>query len=373
MLYLDLPTTDQLKRLMHTRSAACVSIYLETTPLSQHTDAARIELGNLLKEACRQLEEAAVDKATVTAIREPLEALGEDEAFWRFQATSLALLATPSQLLSFRLANKIPSQVEVSDRFHLKPLLRAVTFPQAALVLALSEGAARVIEVPPSGPAVEVRVQDLPRDAADAAGRSTINDRSPKGRIQGSEGQKVRLVQYARKVEAALRPVLAGSRVPLFLAATEPLASIYRSVSSHPELARETLAGSPDRSADAELAAAARAGLDRLHAETVAELRARFESRAQQQRTTTDIAQAARAATFGAIEALLVDMDETVPGTVDETSGAVTFAEAPGRDSYGVIDEIAARALTSGARVMAVRKSDIPGNARLAAILRYPM
>ncbi len=373
MLYLDLPTVSQLKRLMQTRSDACVSIYLETTPLSQHTDAARIELGNLVKEACRQLDEAGVDKAAIGAIREPLEALGEDDEFWRLQATSLALLATPGQLLSFRLANRVPSQVEVSDRFHLKPLLRAVTFPHAAFVLALSEGGVRLVEVPPSGPAVEVRVQDLPRDAAGAAGRSTINDRSPKGRIQGSEGQKVRLIQYARKVEAALRQVLAAGRVPLFLAATEPLASIYHSVNSYPELVRTTILGSPDRSADDRLAAEARAGLDRLHADNVAAFRALFDSRAEQQRTTTDIAQAARAATFGAIEALLVDMDAVVPGTVDEESGAVTFAASPGRDSYGVVDEIAARALTTGARVMAVRKDDIPERAGLAAILRYPV
>ena len=177
-----------------------------------------------------------------------------------FQATSLALLATPGQLLSFRLANQVPSQVEVSDRFHLKPLLRAVTFPHAAFVLALSEGAVRLVEVPPSGPAVEVRVQDLPRDAAGAAGRATINDRSPKGRLQGSEGQKVRLIQYARKVEAALRQVLAAGRVPLFLAATEPLVSIYHSVNSYPELVGTTILGSPDRSTDDQLG---RRGADR--------------------------------------------------------------------------------------------------------------
>jgi hypothetical protein len=354
------------------RSDACVSIYLETTPLSQQTDAARIELGNLVKEAGRQLAEAGIAKASIEAVREPLEALDLDDEFWRFQATSLALLATADQLLTFRLANRLPSQVEVSDRFHLKPLLRAITFPHAAFVLALSAGAARLVEVPPSGPAVEVKVQDLPKDAADAAGQSTINDRSPKRRIQGSEGQKIRLTQYARKVEAALRPVLAGGRVPLFLAATEPLLSIYRSVNSYPDLAPTAIVGGPDRSADAELAAAARAGLDRLYADNVAELRTLFLSRAQQHRTTIDVAQAARAATFGAIEALLVDFEAEVPGTVDDTSGAVTFAAAPGRDSYGVVDEIAARALTTGARVMAVRKADIPERADLAAILRYP-
>ena len=39
--------------------------------------------------------------------------------------------------------------------------------------------------------------------------------------------------------------------------------------------------------------------------------------------------------------------------------------------SYGVVDEIAGRAFTAGARVLGVRRADIPGGASLAAILRY--
>ena len=49
----------------------------------------------------------------------------------------------------------------------------------------------------------------MPKDAASAVGHSTVNDRSPSGRIQGSEGQKVLLRQYARKVGHELRGIIA--------------------------------------------------------------------------------------------------------------------------------------------------------------------
>jgi hypothetical protein len=39
--------------------------------------------------------------------------------------------------------------------------------------------------------------------------------------------------------------------------------------------------------------------------------------------------------------------------------------------SYGVVDEIAARALRAGARIVSARRADIPGGGALAAILRY--
>ena len=76
-----------------------------------------------------------------------------------------------------------------------------------------------------------------PKDAAAAVGKSSINDRSPSGRIQGSEGKKVRLRQFARQVDQALRGLLAGSEVPLVLATAATLGPIYRSVNSYPHLA----------------------------------------------------------------------------------------------------------------------------------------
>lgn len=62
--------------------------------------------------------------------------------------------------------------MEVSDRFHIKPLLRTFTFPQAAFVLAVSLNAVRLIEASPDLPADRVDVPDLPSDAASAIGRS---------------------------------------------------------------------------------------------------------------------------------------------------------------------------------------------------------
>jgi len=373
MFHVDIPSPEAYRRLAAVRADACVSIYVETTPLTQQADASRIAFQNLARDAMAQLEAAGFDKRRALALAEHFDDIAEDDDFWAVQARSLAVLATPDSVRTFRLANRLTPTAQVSDRFHLKPLLRAITFPHAGFVLALSENDARLVAFSADGAPQEARVPDMPKDAASAVGKSSINDRSHSRRIAGSEGQKVRLRQYARAVEAALRPVLRGETAPLILACNPPLEQIFRSVCSYPHLLADGFHEATDRSTPAELAAAARPILDASYAAEVADLRAHFAARLDQRRATTDVSLAARAAAAGAVEALLVDMDNAVPGLIDEATGEVLIAEAEGADTYGVIDQIATLALNTGARVLAVRQEDIPEGAPLAAVLRYAM
>ena len=373
MLYVDIPTPADLKALRSHRDDMCVSIYLPTTPVTQETTGDRIELKDLAKQAVHELVAKGADKRRLAALAEHLDDLVDDDEFWRFQARSLAVLATPDNVRTFRVANALKPQVEVADRFHLKPLLRAVTFPNTCYVLALAEGAVRLVEAPADLPATTVKVDSMPKNASSAVHRSSVHDRSPSGRLQGSEGQKVLLRQFARKVDSALRGLLAGSDIQLVLAAAEPMASIYRSVNTYSHLASATIAGSPVALTDAQLADRARSVLDGLYRDEIAAFARLFETREGRGQATTDIAQAARAATYGAVQVMLMDIDELIPGKVDETDGSVTFAERASADSYGVVDEIAGRVIMSGGRVLAVRKADIPRGQSLAAILRYPM
>lgn len=372
MLHVDIPTLPEIRALIGQRRDACVSIYLSTTPQTQHVTASRIAFGNLSKAALEQLDAVGFDKRRRALLEDELAALGEDEAFWRFQAHSLAVLATPDTIRTFRLATAITDMVEVSDRFHLKPLLRAIAFTQTAFVLALSTNAARLVEVFADLPPAPVRIPELPKSAADAVGRASLNDLTQGTRLANAEGKTVLLSQYARQVDAALRGVLSGRETPLILAATEPLGPMYRQVNTYPALLDEGISASPDHMSDSELAQAARPVLDSHYASEVMAAKALFHSRLGQKRATTDIGEAARAATFGAIELLLVDIDRVLPGVVDDT-GKVSRASAADARSYDVIDQIAGRAILTGARFLGVREADLPDGASLAAILRYPL
>jgi hypothetical protein len=371
-LHTDIPTRAQVDRLLDERRPSSVAIYLPTDPVS-NGDAERIALGNLASEAERQLAAAGVAKSEIAEIREELDDLVDDDEFWRFQARSLAVFVTPEALTTFRLPNRLTEMVEVSDRFHVKPLLRALTFPEIALVLALAQGSVRLIEVAPDVEPGPIRVPGLPADVASSVGKASIADRAPSGRLQGSEGQKVRMRQYARRVDEALRPLLNGLRMPLILAAAEPLDAVFRSVCTYPHLAATGIAGNPETKSDAELVDEARTVLDGLNAAALREVQELYGRRESESRASSDLAVVARAATMGAVDTVFVDIDQSIPGTVDEQTGAVDLDEADDAVNYGVVDEIARRVWRMGGTVLAVRREDVPGAGPVAAILRYAL
>ena len=245
MLYIDLPTQAEIAKLIAFRGAPAVSLYLRTTPVTQDAQADRIELKNLLKTALTQIEEAGVARRDVEMIRNSVEDLIGDDAFWTMQAHSLAVFAAPGFLRAFRLANRLANAVEVSDRFLMTQLIRSVTFSHHAFLLPISVGSARLIEVLPDVPPDEVSVPGLPKGAADAAGRRSHAQSQADHRDGARSDQTVLYTRYARAVDQALRPVLAGQDRPLIIVATEPMASIFRSICSYPQLAPDTIRSAP--------------------------------------------------------------------------------------------------------------------------------
>lgn len=373
MDYKDIPTKADIERIAAFREPGCVSIYLPTGTTPPEADRARIELKNHLSQALRALEALGVAKSRIAAVQAEGELILDDRDFWRYQSRSLAVFLDGEVAETFRLPNRLTSVCEVADRFYVKPLLRAVTFPQQAFILALAQNSVRLIRVDPEAPPALVDVPGMPRDVAAAAGLSSISGRSPDGRIQGSEGQKVRMLEYVQAIERALHPLLANSTEPLILAAAEPLSGIFRGANSYPRLVEETIAGNPEEKTEEELSAAARGVLDALYARKIAALKDDYETRIAAGTALVDLSDIARAATFGAVEGLVFDIDRRVPGSVDDDTGAITLAPEDAEGHYGVVDEIIRRSLGSKARVYAVRAEDVPGGGAVAAAVRFPV
>jgi hypothetical protein len=391
MLHIDIPTPAEFRSLAAVKRDICVSLYVPTEPLRVREHQNRVAVEDLAADALQQLKEAAVEKRQIAAIEEQLRHLArpedddpdEDkirklqnkkpdplEEFWKFQGHGLAVLATPRAMHLYRMPYRPRPLAEVADRFHLAPLLRLLASPQEIYVLALSEKNVRLVRAFVNLPPIRVHVPELPHDAEQVARRASIRERNAKGRLQGSEGVKVLLEKFVRRVDQALERALAGRSTPLVMAADEPLASMFRSISTYPGLMEDVIPGNPNQKSDAQLEDSALPLLDQRYRSELGAVIARYDE-LKPRRATTDVSYSAHAATAGAIEQLLVDLDATVPGFVSEIDGSVTYASSDDAEAYSVVDEIARRALSTGARVLGARREELPERAPLVAILRY--
>jgi Bacterial archaeo-eukaryotic release factor family 11 len=391
MLHIDIPTLAEFKALAQVKGETCVSLYLPTSHLGDNAKLNRTAFKDIAKEALSQLKEAGADKKKIAVFEGQFEHLAgpehdvQDEgkirklqrakpnpieSFWHYQGNGLAVLATVGKMRMFRLPDRPKPLAEVADRFHLTPLIRAMTSPHDVFVLALAEESVRLVHAFVNFPPERLQVPNLPSNAEEATRRPSFHVRAPRRRLQNLEGEKLLLHQYVRKVEHAISSVLAGRNAPLVLAAEEPLASMFRSVNTHPRLADEMIEGNPGLTTDAELEDAAIPILDRLYSRELKAVIALYDE-LKPRRATTDVSYAAHAATAGAVEQLLVDLDAVIPGLVSDIDGSVTYSASDDAETYSVVDEVARRALYTGARVMGARKEELPDRAPLTAILRY--
>jgi hypothetical protein len=391
MLHIDIPTLEEFKALAQIKGETCVSLYVPTSPLRTSAKFNRTAFKDLAKEALAQMKEAGVDKNKIAVFEEQFAHLAgpehdvqdEDkirklqrakpdpiESFWHYQANGLAVLTTTSLTRMFRLPNAPKPLAEVADRLHLTPLIRAMTSPHDIFVLALAEESVRLIHAFANFPPERVQVPNLPKNAEEATRRPSFHVRAPRRRLQNLEGEKVLLQKYVRQVEHTIYNVLSQQNAPLVLAAAEPMASMFRSLNTYPRLADETIEGNPEQRTDAELEDAAIPILDRLYSRELKAVIALYDQ-LKPRRATTDVSYAAHAATAGAVDQLLVDLDAVIPGLVSDLDGTVTYAASDDAETYSVVDEVARRALSTGARVLGARKEELPERAPLTAILRY--
>lgn len=353
MWHLDIPCADELRSLAELPGGKVASVYLPTTPVSPQARKDATVFANL------------VDAVDEPAIQELLRDLVDDQVFWDTQAHGLGVIATPERMWIYRLPHAVDEVVQVASHAKILPLIGAASAIRSCHVLVLSEGSARLIDVSAELPPQEVRVADMPKDAASWAGKSSIGDRSHSGRLVGSEGKNVHIRSYARGVDDAVRPLLHGDDQPLVLVAPEPIASIFRSVCSYPHLLEAGVQTNADALTETEIAEAVQPVLAEAVGARAAALAALVDQRRGQQRVATDLADIARAATAGAVDTLIVDREANEGGSVDE-AGNLLLEDG----GVNVVDVIATRVLATGGTVLALDASELPG-APVTAVLRW--
>jgi len=375
----DIFDRPDLENLLRTQAQPCVSIFLHTERAGREVQQNPIRLKNLLRDAERRLHELGV--RSVDAITKPAHDLIPDGNFWRHQGDGLALFLAPDFAESYTLPAAFEDLVVVADHFHLKPMLPMMASGEQFYVLGLSQkyvklfrgGRYSVGEVSLAGVPASLR-EALKYDDREPSLQAHSGGRARAifhGQGLGKDDPKDDIKRYFRLIDAGLHEILTGERAPLVLAGVDYLLPLYREVTEYPHVMTEGVVGSPEHVSTEQLHAQAWDIVSPLFGRDRENAKARYLAVAETPNGTADVKRAVRAAHQGRVDTLFVAIGEHLWGTWDKRTEAIHIHDEPHAGDIDLLDAAAAQAWLHGGTVFAVPPAEVPGEARLAAVLRY--
>lgn len=390
---MDSLSREDLNSLSEAHGEWCISIYLPTVRAGQEMQQNAIRFKNLLRAAEERLKKVGLRAPDVGRLLDEAQALGNDAGFWRRQADGLAVFIAPDGTLTrYRLPHSFEELASVTRRFHLKPLLRLLSGDGRFYVLALSQGALRLLEGTRDS-VHEVDLADVPTSLAEAlsdevmerqlqwhglgrswpGGKPSSEGGAYHSRGPGEDEDKQRIQRYFQMVDQGLRDLLRERGVPLVLAGVDYLLPMYAEASSYPHLVEQGIPGNPETLSAKELHRRAWELVEPEFRRAQDEARARYKQEAGRAGglAGNDLKAALQAAHQGRIAALFVPAGRQVWGVYRPGSGNIHVHPEMQPDDQDLIDLAAVMTYTNGGAVYVVAPEDVPGDGDLAAVYRF--
>ncbi|MFN8512648.1 MAG: hypothetical protein U0232_03125 [Thermomicrobiales bacterium] len=361
---------EDLKTLLAAGETPRLSIALAADPT---TTRAQGEYRNLL----RAIETQAHAGDALAPLLARARALAHDAAFWQQPGRGVAIYIEAQAQRTYHLPYAVTERALVGPDYLLTPLLPLLAADQPCAILALSQGAVKLLR----GTRTAISEVSLPASvptSLEAALRSDEYERerrysavpTPTGRQRGaiyyshgigSDEHEGELRRYCQQIDAGVCEVLTPATTPLILAGGKELTGIYRSVASYPNVLAQGIDGNPDVLSAAALGERARPLMAALeNADRQASI-ARFRALIGTGRASTDPGDIVRAAGEGRVDTLIV---AAALATTVQPDRAVAPEEA--QANRALLDTLRNR----GA-VVEAEPGEFPGDQAIVAIYRY--
>lgn len=374
----------KLQELISTPKPPCVSIYQPTHRHFPDNQRDPIAFKNLSREVEDSLKQQFRNR-DIQPFMEPLRSLVSDSHFWNHTLDGLAVFVDSDRHEVFPLQSPVPQIAVVSNRFHVKPLLRYLQSSDRFQVLCLSrnrasmwEGNRYIVD--------SMEAEGFPMTIEDVLGAELTEPHlTVAGYGKGVGGTPMHHGHGSRKDETEIdderffrgidREVLERfskpSELPLILVALPRHQAMFRSVSQNRWLLGDGVSGDPESYSSEELRKMVWEILEPQYVARLARLTDQFHASFAQHLGSGDLSDVARATVAGRVGTLLVDADEHRPGRIDAATGAIQSGELAMPDVGDMLDDVAEMAIARGGEVIVVPHDRMPTKSGLAAIFRY--
>lgn len=380
---IDALSDEDLRALLAVDSPNCISLYLPTHASGPGVAEDPIRLKNLMATAKHELEAGGMRTSDAAELLGPAEAMVDDPQFWAHSAEGLAIFVTSDGAQRFRLAGPVEEAVVVADRYWIAPLIPFVATGGTFYVLALSDNQVRLLQ----GQRYEVTELDLgviPASRDDALrfddresqlhshGANRVGSGAVSATFHGhgvaNDFDDVDRTRFLQAVDRGLAGIVGDTTSPLVVAGVEELVARFREISSHANIV-EPLIGNPEHLSSAELhertlpLVAPHLDADRLRA---------LESYGSPSTPTADsLSDALVAATSGRVGRLIILAGRRVWGSYDADTRTIREHADRQPGDRDLVDLAARETIAHGGVVFAADEAEMPGDAPVAAMLRY--
>lgn len=392
---MSLLSIEELKSLVEQPRGLCVSIYMPIYRVAADVNQNSTRLKNLMRQAHSTIVKSGMSDDQAWKFLQPVaDLLDSNEAFWQENNNEgMAVFVGSEAFHCYRLPLNFDELVVVTDRFHLKPLLRLLTGDGKYYVLALSQQQVRLLECTQHD-VREVELEDLPQ-SLDEALQYDETAKDGQFRISTSKGGNNNPFQHAGSfhgqgspdrdkfqrdiqqffyaIDRGLQKYLHNKRAPLVLAGVEHLFPGYREANSYQHLVEEGVEGNPELLKPEELQAKAWEIVEPLFLKEQQDAMERYQELTATGRTSTDIKEVIPAAYYGRVDQLFVPVGVQQWGifTPGISTSTVDIHSEPELGDEDLLDAAAVHTLANGGTVYAVDPEKVPDHAPLAAVFRY--
>ncbi|BDA70339.1 hypothetical protein RIVM261_066330 [Rivularia sp. IAM M-261] len=386
-------TREEIKSLLEQPKQNSISIYMPTHPAGPEVRQDPIRFKNLIKEAEARLIEAGLEEQEANALLKKAHELDNAEFWEELGERGLAIFISNDTFRYYAVPLEFDELVVVTDRFHVKPLLRMLNANGRFYILTLSQKEVKFFEATRYS-IEEVEVENMPKsldealnydeDAKDGQFRiatskgGTANAAVQPGSFhgQGSPDQdkhQVDILQFFYLIDGALHDKLHEDTAPLVLAGVEYLLPLYRSASSYKHVLEEGITGNVKIESPQELHAQAWTIVEPYFHQSQQQVLERFHELygSNSGKASNNIKEIVSAAYYHRIDSLLVAVGEQQWGLFDPSSETVYLHPEEEAGDEDLLDLAAAHTLLNGGTVYAVEPQEVPYSTPVAAIFRY--
>ncbi|MEX2672940.1 MAG: hypothetical protein WD294_12620 [Phycisphaeraceae bacterium] len=357
-------------------SGPFVSIYIPPTDNLDQADESRIRYKNQLKAVEKALDAGDPDQGQdVSPMIDALRGLAGETDYWHGYRHGFVVFATPGFVRVWRVVGTVPELAVVADSFHIKPLIRLVQAARRLQVFCVSSERVALYEGDWQSLAEVPLHPDVPKNMAEAIGEPSHVTKTRRTRYDQGEtdAHDEQLKRYFRRLDQALwEHHSERAKLPLILAALPSYQGFFRQASHNPHLLDAGIERDPFKEMDErQLGELAWQVCQPAVKQQLDALRERYGSASGHAMASDKLKDLGPWSVFGKLETLMIRDDARLGGKLDEGTGEIVEQSMDAPNVDDVLDDLAEKALSTGAQVLVLSPDEMPTNSAVAGICRF--